>query len=107
MGKPLGVYMAKPIVSAVAESYGKTHSMGKAIGVSMVKAMGQKFNFKMLGGGVMSMVSWDVMIILGVFPPYLMILIEQISWDLRKATFLANQYKEYDWNVWKQVKKSN
>ena len=36
-----------------------------------------------------------------------MILIEQISWDLRKATFLANQYKEYDWNVWKQVKKSN
>ena len=59
----------------------------------------------MLGGGVTTIVSWDI--IDYSFPPYLMILIEQISWDLRKATFLANQYKEYDWNVWKQVKKSN
>ena len=49
--------MAKPMVPTVAETHGKTHSMGKAIGVSMVKAMEQKFKFKMLGGGVMSMVS--------------------------------------------------
>ena len=42
MGKPIGVYMAKPIVSSVAEPYGKTHNMGKAIGVSMVKVMGLK-----------------------------------------------------------------
>jgi hypothetical protein len=42
MGEPIGVYMAKPIVPTVAESHGKTNSMGKAIGVSMVKVMGPK-----------------------------------------------------------------
>ena len=45
MGKPIGVYMAKPMVPTVAEMHGKTHSMGKTIGVSMVKVMGQKFKF--------------------------------------------------------------
>ena len=44
MGKPIGVYnyMAKPNVPTVAELHGKTNSMGKVIGVFMVKVMGPK-----------------------------------------------------------------
>ena len=39
MAKPIGGSMAKPMVLYRAQSYGKTHWMGKAIGESMVKAM--------------------------------------------------------------------
>ena len=44
MAKAMGVSMAKPMVPRVCDSYGKTHGMAKAMGVSMAKPMGLKFS---------------------------------------------------------------
>ena len=45
MAKAMGVSMAKPMGPRASDSYGKTHSMAKAMGVSMAKPMGLNFQF--------------------------------------------------------------
>ena len=45
--------MAKPMVPRVCDSYGKTHGIVKAMGVSMAKPMGLNFQFLMMVAGTM------------------------------------------------------
>ena len=45
MAKAMGVSMAKPMGPRASDSYGKTHSMAKVMGVSMAKPMGLNFQF--------------------------------------------------------------
>ena len=53
MAKVMGVSMAKPMGPRASDSYGKTHSMAKAMGVSMAKPMGLNFQFlTMLGSTI-------------------------------------------------------
>ena len=53
MAKAMGVSMAKPMVPRVCDSYGKTHGMAKAMGVSMAKPMGLKFSILTMVGSTM------------------------------------------------------
>ena len=44
MVKAMGGSMAKPMVPRVSDYYGKTHGKAKAMGVSMAKPMGLNFS---------------------------------------------------------------
>ena len=49
----MGGFMANPMVPRVCESYGKTHGMAKAMGVSMAKPMGLNFSILTMVGSTM------------------------------------------------------
>ena len=53
MAKAMGVSIAKPMGPRASDSYGKTHSMAKAMGVSMAKPMGLNFQFLTMVAGTM------------------------------------------------------
>ena len=53
MAKTMGVSMAKPMGPRASDPYEKTHSMAKAMGVSMAKPMGLNFQFLMMVAGTM------------------------------------------------------
>ena len=49
----IGGFIAKPMEPRVCDSYGKTHGMAKAMGVSMAKPMGLKFSILTMVGSTM------------------------------------------------------
>ena len=57
MGKPTEVSMAKPIAPSVTELYGKTHDMRNPIGLLWQKPWDKNCNFKCWGGNVIKIVS--------------------------------------------------
>ena len=52
-GKQWGVSWQTPMVPRVCDSYGKTHGMAKAMGVSMAKPMGLNFSILTMVGSTM------------------------------------------------------
>ena len=53
MVKAMGGSMAKSMVPRVSDYYGKTHGMAKAMGVSMAKPMGLNFSILTMVGSTM------------------------------------------------------